>query len=106
MRRPGTATLSEADVIGRMPIPRCKDGNAVRSRLRHPFIKDRHNLIAIRNRQGAARTKVILHINDQQCVTRTHHNIHFNEIGAVKKSAVSNVISMSDQIHIELGELI
>src|SRR5262249_27758973 len=57
MRRPRTTSLTETDVLFRMPVPRHVDWNMLTLRFFDPSIQDRDNLIAFRNSEGPARAE-------------------------------------------------
>jgi hypothetical protein len=69
MWRPRAAALFETDVAGGMPVSRYINRNLALLCLFNPTIQHRHDLIAFVHSKGAARAKVILHINDEQCIS-------------------------------------
>jgi len=64
MWRPGTAALSEADVVGWMPVAGSKDRNAFGARFADPSVQHGDNFVPCANAQSASRTKVILNVDD------------------------------------------
>src|SRR5262245_26932414 len=72
---PWTTTLFEADVTRRMPVTRHINRDVVTLRFFDPTIENRHYLIATRHRKRSARTKVVLYVNDQECIALPHVSI-------------------------------
>ena len=66
VRRPRAAAFFKAHVVGRMPIPGRKNRNAAGFRLGNPSIQYGNDGVAVAHSQGSARTKVILHVDDQK----------------------------------------
>jgi hypothetical protein len=53
------------EMLRRMPILRQHDITKARGET----VDDRHNFVAVRHRQCAARTKIVLHVDDDQHVS-------------------------------------
>lgn len=69
VRWPKPATFRKTDMSDRMPIPRGMDRRAFFHGNFDPIIDDGYYLVTILDGKRAARTKVILRIDDQQCIT-------------------------------------
>src|SRR5262245_1506354 len=72
---PGTTALFEAYVTCRMPVPRHINWDVVTLRFLNPTIENRHDLITTRHRERSARPKVVLYVNDQECIALPHVSI-------------------------------
>src|SRR5262245_34746221 len=70
MYRPPSTTVFETDVIGRVPVTRGKDRYAVLLSGRDVLVQNRDDTVAFVYPQRAARTKVVLQIDDEQSVAR------------------------------------
>src|SRR6516164_653861 len=70
MWRPQPAVLLKTDMGDRMPVARSVNGDALGDGGRDPTIQHRHHIVALFDRQGAARTEIVLDINNNKCITR------------------------------------
>ena len=58
----------------RVPVARGHDRQPCRFELADISIQHRHHLISARNRQGAAGTEIVLHIDNQEGISFLHHH--------------------------------
>jgi hypothetical protein len=66
---PRTAALRETDVVFRMPVPGRDHGYMSLPSRRQVSVDHRNNLVAVGNRQTAARTEIVLHVYYDQRIT-------------------------------------
>src|SRR5687767_11070249 len=66
MDRPCAAVRLEVFCFLRMPVATFEHGLAAFEKLLDYFIQRGHNLIALGHRQCAARTEIVLHVNNYQ----------------------------------------
>src|SRR5262249_40049831 len=64
MRWPGTAAFPETHMLRRVPVSRCKDGNASSQGQFDPVIEDRNHLVTLFHSQSSPGTEIILHVNN------------------------------------------
>src|SRR3990172_8915896 len=68
VRRPYPAILLEVLGLLRVPIPGGKDRRARRAEFSDRLVQGRNHFVTVRDGERSTRTKVILDINDDQCI--------------------------------------
>src|SRR5262245_54043670 len=113
MDRPAAAGFDEAEMTGRMPIARHVHWHVTVSGRGNPAIQHRNDFVAPFDRKRAARTKVSLHVDDDQGIsaleraTRVGHGtlimVGYSAYGYVTgRSASSSVSSVSASFMLSL----
>src|SRR5215213_11797435 len=71
VRWPGSARGMEASMLCGMPISGGEDRCASLDGILDPAVQDRHDIVALLNRKRSAWAEVLLHIHQDERVTRT-----------------------------------